>query len=44
MYTVTMQLMVMHIHGRRQISPKVHSARKNALHASNDVLNFSTYV
>lgn len=44
MYTVTMQLMVMHIHWRRQISPKVHSARKNAPHASNDVLNFSTYV
>lgn len=44
MYTVTMQLMVMHIHGRRQISPKVHSARKNAPHASSDVLNFSTYV
>ena len=44
MYTVIMQLMVMHIHGRRQISPKVHSARKNAPHASSDVLNFSTYV
>lgn len=44
MYTVTMQLMVMHIHGRRQISPKVHSARKNAPHASSDALNFSTYV
>ena len=44
MYTVTMQLMVMYIHGRRQISPKVHSARKNAPHASSDVLNFSTYV